>query len=201
MTLDAKSRGRLTGAELNRLRREGYIPATISIRGEETRHCSVSRDKLAAILKSHGQSAIIELQSEDGLSRALVISRDVQLDHLGDKMVHVGFQGVSASVDITAEVRVSLIGRPEEVRTGACRVEQVAPTVLVRGRPDMLPAQIDLDVSDMVMGSVLRVADLDTSHVWEVVSPPDTVVVVLHSMTRVAPQPEETADLQAGATG
>lgn len=194
MTLQTRTRGRLTGSEMSGLRREGFIPASISTRGEATRHCSVSQEKLAAILQSHGQSAIIELQSEDGASDGLVISRDLQRDHLGNKIIHVGFQGVSAKIAITAEVRVSLAGRPEEVRTGVCRVEQVAPTVLVHARPDTLPAQIELDISAMVMGSVLRVSDLVVGSGCEVVSPPETVVVVLHSMTRVAPQTEEAEE-------
>jgi large subunit ribosomal protein L25 len=194
MTLEAKSRGRLSGAEIAELRRQGFIPASISIRGEETRHCSISRDKLAAILREQGQSAIIELQSADGASNALVISRDLQRDHLGDKLIHVGFQGVSAKIAITADVRVLLVGRPEEVRTGACRLEQVAATVQVRAQPDSLPAHIELDVSAMEMGSVLRVSDIETGRGYEVVSPAEVVVAVLHSMTRVAPVTEEAAE-------
>lgn len=183
----------MTGSAMAALRREGFIPVSISERGEPTQHCSVSRQKLSDILRNHGNSAIIELQGLAGAPNCLVISRDLQRDYLGAKLTHVGFQRLSGKAPITAEARITLVGHSEEVHNGSCRLEQVAATILVRAEPSKLPEQIEMDISAMQMGSVLHVSALGVDPSYEVVSPADMVVAVMHAMMRTAPEPVQDA--------
>jgi large subunit ribosomal protein L25 len=180
----------MTGGELNQLRRDGFIPATISTRGEATQQCTVNRQQLASILRQHGASALIEVSGTAEGGNVLVISRDIQRDAISGKLLHVGFQRLSTREPITAEVRLNLTGEPEEVRTKVGTLEQVASTVLVRALPDKLPASIEVDASAMLIGTALHLSDLPVNPDYEIVTAADTVIAVVH-LLRGAPAEEE----------
>ena len=50
----------LSGGALNQLRKDGFIPVSVSARSEDTQHGSVSRKQLEVILGQYGASALIE---------------------------------------------------------------------------------------------------------------------------------------------
>jgi large subunit ribosomal protein L25 len=121
--LESTVRHRMSGGALQQMRREGFIPASVSARGAATQHCSVSRQKLAEILSRYGASALIELQGTDEGGSVLVISRDIQRDAVSGKLLHVGFQRLSARDPITADVRLTLVGQPRDVQIGIGTLE------------------------------------------------------------------------------
>src|SRR5689334_11580896 len=90
--LEYSARTQMSGGALSQLRRDGFIPASISKRGEDTQQCTVSRQKLEGILHGHGGSALIELQLPGESRSMLVIARDTQKDPISGKLIHVGFQ-------------------------------------------------------------------------------------------------------------
>ena len=182
--LQSIPRSSMTGGELTKLRKDGYIPASISTRGATTMHCSVNRDQLLEILQTHGRSAIIEIDGTEQSGSVLVISRDVQNDPIGRKMIHVGFQRVTGLEPITAEVRVLLTGQAADVKTGEGFVEQLVKTVLIRALPAQLPNVVEADTSAMEMGSALLASSIGEGRDYSLVTPGDTVIAALHSMTR-----------------
>ncbi len=192
--LESKVRERMTGGELKNMRRDGFIPATISTRGGATQSCVVNRDQLMNILHAHGDSAIIEVQGTAEGGSVLVIPRDIQKNAVSRKVIHVGFQRVSAADPITAEVRVILTGEPYDVKVGAGFLEQLLTTVLVRAVPDKLPEQVMVDTTEMEVGSVLTASALAAGREYAVVTPGDAVVAVLHSMTRGGEKTEEVVE-------
>ena len=200
-SLASTVRHRMSGGALQQLRREGFIPASISARGEATQHCSVPRQKLTEILSRYGASALIELQGTEEGGSVLVISRDIQRDAVSGKLLHVGFQRVSARDPITAEVRLTLLGQPQDVRTGTGTLEQVVSTVLVRAVPDRLPPSVEVDTSGMEIGSVLHLSALPVNAHYEIVTPPETVVAVLQTVRGAVAQEEkgETTIEQPGS--
>jgi large subunit ribosomal protein L25 len=188
----------MSGGQLNQLRRDGFIPATISTRGEATQNCTVNRQKLAYILRQYGDSALIEVEGTAAGGSVLVISRDIQRDAISGNLLHVGFQRLSTREPITAEVRLTLIGEPEEVRTKVGTLEQVASTVQVRALPDKLPANIEVDTSAMLIGGAMHLADLPVNPNYEIVTAGDTVIAVVH-LLRGAPADEEAAEAAPAA--
>lgn len=192
-TLASHKRAGMTGADLKRLRREGYIPATISTRGGTTQHCSVSLQKLTHILANHGASALIEIEGSDEAGGVLVISRDIQRNGVTGQIIHVGFQRLSSLEPITADVRLTLVGLPDDVRIGAGTLGQELTTVQVRATPDKLPDHIEVDVSEMQVGTVLHLADVPAHKDYVLVTPPETVIAILQLLRGVA-APEAAAE-------
>src|ERR1044071_8016682 len=109
-TLEIQPRNAMTKGQLKQLRRDGLVPASISMRGKETKHCAVPSQKLADILRNQGNSAIIELEGTGEKGTVLAISRDIQYDGVSRKLLHVGFQRLSAKDAITADIRLALHG-------------------------------------------------------------------------------------------
>jgi large subunit ribosomal protein L25 len=185
----------MTGGELNKLRRDGFIPASISSRGHETQQCTVSRQKLETILRAYGSSALIELQAQGASRNVLAIARARQTDPISGKLIHVGFQALSAREAVTVDVRLILQGEPEAVRHGTGTLEQTESAVKVRAMPDKLPAHVTVDTSEMQLGDVLHMSAVAISPDYEFVTTPDTVIAVLHGTKRsVAEREEELAE-------
>jgi large subunit ribosomal protein L25 len=190
----------MTGGEIKNMRLGGFIPATISTRGGETQSCVVNHDQLTEILSAHGNSAIIEIKGTAEGGSVLVIPRDIQKNAVTRKIIHVGFQRVSASDPITAEVRVVLTGEPNDVKIGVGFLEQLQSKVQIRAVPDKLPEHVEVDTTNMVVGSVLTAASLAVGKAYTVVTAPETVIAVLHSMTRGGAKEDEPAVAEAPAT-
>src|SRR5437016_330028 len=177
--LDASVRPRLSGGALNQLRKDGFIPVSVSARAEDTQHGSVSRKQLEVILGQYGASALIEIKWPETAKKVLVIARDIQRDPITHKLIHVGFQRLLARDPITAAVRVTLVGQPKDARAGVATLDQTLTSVQVRAVPDKLPSHIEVDVSGMETGSVMHLSELPTHADYELVAPPETVVAVL----------------------
>jgi large subunit ribosomal protein L25 len=189
-TLQTKARSKMSGSELKQLIKDGFIPASVSTRGEDTLHCSVSQQKLMDVLAKYGASALIELQGDGDAKGRLVIARDIQRNGVSRRITHVGFQGLSSTATITADVRLTLVGEPNDVKIGMASLEQLIFTVQVRAVPDKLPAHIEIDSSEMHIGSVLHLSDFPAHEGYEIAMPPETVVAVLHTVRGEAlPEP------------
>ena len=192
-TLDTQPRPETTKGKLRQLRRDGLIPASISMRGKETKHCVVPSQKLAEILRNQGASAIIELKGTGEKGTVLAISRDIQYDAVSRKLLHVGFQRLSATEAITADIRLTLHGTPEEVKDGSHLLEQVQNTLSIRAQPDKLPTNIDVDVTDLQSGAPLHASAIPVNPDYEIITAPDTVIAVVHLAKRPVVEAEEEA--------
>ena len=64
MVLEAEKRSRLTRGELNRLRREGKVPAVIYGRGKETQSLLVDGRMLRQVLAMGGATSLLICRSE-----------------------------------------------------------------------------------------------------------------------------------------
>jgi large subunit ribosomal protein L25 len=142
------------------------------------------------IIAKYGASALIELQGSGDAKSILVIARDIQRNGVSRRIMHVGFQGLSSKVAITADVRLTLVGIPNDVKIGMASLEQLLFTVPVRAMPDKLPAHIEIDSTEMHIGSVLHLSDFPAHDGYEIAMPPETVVAVLHTVRgEAAPEP------------
>src|SRR5438128_1402802 len=149
--------------EARRLRKRGLIPGILYGRGAEPHAISVpERDLRRALTGGSGMHTILDvvLDGQEGTHASIL--KDYQQDPLRGKLVHVDLQEVRLDVAITAAVTVILVGAEDApgVREGGA-LSQVAREVNVEALPMEVPEHLELDVSAMVMGDNLRIADLD----------------------------------------
>src|SRR5690348_12079057 len=171
-----------TKGELKRLRRDGFVPVSIQHRGEETRHFQEEAAPLENFIHHHGEAGLLSLVIAPENRQETVLVHDVQRDPLTRRLLHVTFQRVEKNEPIKVHVPLMVHGQPEPVFMGTAFVQQPLETVEIRCLPNNLPDHLTVDISHMMFGDVLRVADLPHSDKYEILTPEDTALISLASL-------------------
>jgi large subunit ribosomal protein L25 len=152
--------GRTSGsAAARRLRREGFVPGTVYGHGTDPVSVAVvARDLRTALSGEAGTNALLSLQA--GSQTYLTLARALQRHPVKGSVTHVDFLIVRRDEVISAEIPVNLIGEALEVQHGDGMVEQQLFTLPVRAFPADIPNFVELDISGLIIGAFLRVADL-----------------------------------------
>ena len=150
-----------TGKQVaKRLRRQGIVPAVLY--GRTTAE-AVTVDPRAVLRVIHGHEGTTQLLTlkfdGDGGSRMAII-RDLQFDPVSERLLHVDLQEVSADRAITVRVAVHPVGEPLGVKDQKGILNLVLHELEVSCLPSQIPARVDADVSALMIGDVLTVADL-----------------------------------------
>ena len=157
--LEATKRTSWGSAVSRRLRRDGRVPAIVY--GHETEATSVAVDarELYGVLHTEaGLNAVINLNVEG--SEVTTLAREVQRDPVRGNIIHLDFIRISLTETVAAEVSVEYEGVPIGVRDDGGIVETIRATVNIEALATDIPPNITIDINDMTIGDVLRVADL-----------------------------------------
>ena len=190
--------GRPTGsASSRRLRREGRIPAVLYGHGIDPQSVTVDAKALRTALNAEaGLNALISL--EVGGTRHLAMARQLQKNPVRGTVDHVDFVIVRRDEVVATEVPVRLVGEALEVSRGDGLVEQQLFSLLIHARPADIPNGIDVDVTNLVIGESIKVADLNLPEgVTTEVDPEDTVVA--GQASRVAADVAEAGEAEAAS--
>jgi large subunit ribosomal protein L25 len=177
ITLAAEVGRPLGSAASRRLRRAGKIPAIVYGHGTEPVPVSVTAHDLRLALSGEsGTNALLSLQAGD--QTFLTLARALQRHPVRGTISHVDFQIVRRDEVIAAEVPVVLVGEAVEVHHGDGLVDQLLFSLTVNARPADIPTALEVDVSSLVIGASLRVADLSLPAGVTTDTDPDVAVAV-----------------------
>lgn len=180
VTLHASTGRERGSASSRRLRHEGAIPAVLYGEGVTPLTISVNaKDFRHAVSGEMGLNSLITLDA-DGVNYT-VMARDLQRHPVRGTVAHVDFHVVDPNRAVVVEVPIHLEGDAVEVRHADWEVDQQLFAVAVRGRPDLLPHFLTVDVSDLVVGGAIRVGDLTLPEGVEVAGDPTLSVVATHA--------------------
>jgi large subunit ribosomal protein L25 len=150
-----EGRGR---SDVRKLRADGLLPGVIYGPGIEPVALSVPRSDLLKVLHAHGAHPLVTVKV-DGGEDYLALVKDLQIDAVKQTALHVDFHRVQADKPVQTEVEVHLIGEPAGIKLGGI-LDITTRLVSIEALPRDLPEKIELDVSDMEIGDVRRVSDL-----------------------------------------
>jgi large subunit ribosomal protein L25 len=160
VTLRAQPRAAFGTRPSKRLRRDGFVPATVYGKTTETQSITVNgRELYSALHTEAGRNALINVEIEGG-DTVLAVAREVQRHPVRGDVIHLDLIQISLDVVIQAEVAVEYIGTPRGVIDDGGFVEAIANTVSIMALPTAIPDLITMDIEDMATGDVLKVADL-----------------------------------------
>lgn len=128
----------------------GTEPVAVAVGGRELR---------LALSGEAGSNTLLSLQT--GKKSFLTVARELQRNPLSGMVTHVDFQIVRRDEVIGAEVPVVLVGDAIEVHHAEGVVDQQLFALPVRAKPADIPTSVEVDVSALVVGAVIRVGDLD----------------------------------------
>jgi large subunit ribosomal protein L25 len=186
--------GRVKGSsEARRLRATGKVPAVLYGHGIEPLTLTVnSRELRAALTSDSGLNALISL--DVGGTRHLAMARQLQRHPVRRSIDHVDFVVVRRDEIVSAEVPVHLIGEAEAVERADGMVEQQVFSLTVHAKPADIPNAIEVDISSLAIGEVIRIADLNLpSGVTTDLDPEEPIVAGQASAMTAAAQDEEAA--------
>ena len=142
-----------------RLRRTGRVPAVVYGLGENPLAVSVDRADLRGALSTDaGLNALITLDV-DG-DRQLSIVKDLQRHPVRRDVLHVDFLRIDPDEEVEVDVPLVLVGEAKKVTQASGMVDQVMHQVPLRAKPSEIPTEVTADVSDLEVGSSLRVSDI-----------------------------------------
>ena len=192
--LEAQQREPGTKNDARRVRREGKIPAVVYGAGKEAMPVSVDPRQVSRILHSEtGHNSVFDLALDGERTKAMIV--DWQYEPIKGSLLHIDLKRIAMDQKLRVNIPIELVGEPAGVKQQGGILEQIAREVEVECLPGDIPNQIELNVSELVFGTVLRISDLPKNDKIKYLSDPEQPVA--HIIT-IKEEEVATADAVAG---
>jgi large subunit ribosomal protein L25 len=180
-----------------RLRAEGRVPAVLYGGGKPPVPISVDDLAVREILKQEaGENTIFLLKLKGTKEERQAMIKELQVDPISGRFIHIDFIRVTAGHKLNVTIRIDLIGDCAGVRHGG-RIDFVSRDLAVEVLPRHMFDHIDIDMTDMEIGDVVTVADLEDKipESAKFLEDPARVVVLVEQPRLVEEEEEEEAEL------
>jgi len=179
-----------------RVRRGGNIPAVVYGAKKDSVAVTVNPKQISRILHSEsGHNTVFDLKVGSEQTKAMIV--DWQYEPIKGTLLHIDLKRIAMDKALRVSVPVELTGVPEGVKTQGGILEQIIREVEIECLPADIPDHIDLDVTPLVFGQVLRVSDLPHSDKVKFVTDETQPVAHITSVKEVV----EAAPVEAGVEG
>ncbi len=170
-----------------KLRKEGWVPAVLYGVNFDSTSLSLDAREISKFVKAHGSGAKLTLDL-DGTEEMAII-KNLQRDVIKDDILHIEFQHLSAGQSIKIALPISFEG--EESFAKNTVLQKVAHELMIEALPKDLIDNISVDVSNMQVGDVFTVADLNATG-YEGIKFLDDPETTIASLVEAQLQIEET---------
>jgi large subunit ribosomal protein L25 len=176
-----------------RLRATGRIPAILYGHKENALPLSLDPKELTAVLRSgSGHNTIFSLNIRDRGTTSVMI-KDWQHDPIKENLLHADLLRIAMDETLQIQVPIMAVGEPKGVKVQGGIFEFVLREVEVECLPADIPEHITIDVSDLEIGSNVRVSDLPVNPKIKILS--DSDLVVAHVISpKEEKEPEPTVE-------
>lgn len=186
-TLKALKREDHRSSVTKKLRKTGQVPGVLYGKDKETKSIAVNSIELVKTIRDEGRNAIISLDME-GEQPVDVMLHDYQMDSLKDELIHVDFYIVDMSEEMDVNVGILLEGEAPGAKEGGV-LQQPLFELLVRAKPNNIPDEIVVDISELDIGDIVTIADLPKSDKYEILEEEDTTIATVTAPTEEEPEP------------
>lgn len=195
-TIKAEKREGATTAANKRLRKDGYLPATVYGKGMETQSIVIKQEDLRKTLKEAGRNAVYKLEVEGGDSYDVIV-KEMTKNAMSDGYINIDFMKVSLTEEIKQEVTLRILGK-EQIEMKKLLLVQNIPSVLIKALPQDIPEHIEVDASELEVGEHILLSDVKLPEGVTLETDPDTLVVAVHEQRVLEPEvTEEVAEEDA----
>jgi large subunit ribosomal protein L25 len=178
-------------------RREGSIPCVI-YGGEKQVHFVVDEVKFDKIIFTPDVYLItIDLGGE----KYKTILQELQYHPVTDKVLHADFLELGEGKDVTIGIPVNLVGTSQGVMAGGQLIKKMH-RLRLRGQVDNMPDNVEVDISSLVIGTSVKVKDIQLDNL-ALLDSPNSVIVRVKTSRNVAEdlEDEEGEEGEEGAEG
>jgi large subunit ribosomal protein L25 len=131
---------------------------------------------LMGILRSEsGVNTLIGLKV--GAEDVKVLMREYQIDPVSHKLLHADFYRIAMDKKLTVTVQIAVKGEAKGIKQQGGLLDFVHREVEIECLPADIPEQIEIDVTELMLGQAIRLKDVATNPKWIPVSDPDIMLV------------------------
>jgi large subunit ribosomal protein L25 len=198
-TLEAQPRTPGTKNDARRVRKQGKVPGVVYGAGKQTLSVSVDPRQVSRILHSEtGYNTVFDLTVDGERTKAMIV--DWQYEPIKGALLHIDLKRIAMDQKLRVNVPIELVGEPAGVKQQGGILEQIVREVEVECLPGDIPNAVELNVSELVFGMVLRVSDLPKMDKIKYVSDPEQPVAHIISIKEEEVATPEVVAGEAAAT-
>jgi large subunit ribosomal protein L25 len=193
--------GKFNKNAARRVRVRGRIPAVVYGAAQPPQAIELDPKQITRILHSEaGHNTIFDLEiaGAEAKNKAMIV--DWQYEPIKGNLIHIDLKRIAMDKPIRVEVPIALVGTPAGVKVQGGILDQVLREVEVECLPGDIPSHIDVDVSALVFGTVLRVEDLPHGGKLKFITDASNTVAHLVSVKEEAAVSAEDALALAGVS-
>jgi len=197
--LEAQPRESGNKNQARRVRVGGKIPAVVYGAGKNSLPVSVDPRQVLRILHSDtGHNTIFDLSLNGENAKAMIV--DWQYEPIKGKLLHIDLKRIAMDKVLRVEVPIVLQGVPIGVKTEGGILEQMLREVEIECLPGDIPSHIDVDVTELAFGKVIRVSDLPHNEKLKFLTDENQPVAHVTSVKEEVAATPEAAAADATAT-
>jgi large subunit ribosomal protein L25 len=155
INLSGSLRGNVGKSDAGQLRAEGKIPCVLYGHESQTHFWAFAYDLKTVLYTPETYKVHLDI---DGTKYEAIV-QEAQFHPLNEGILHVDFLALQADKEVKLELPLEFVGTSPGVRAGgkfAARIRKIK----VKGLPKDLPASIQVDISELELGKVVRVKDI-----------------------------------------
>lgn len=156
-----KREGRGKGAS-GRLRSQDLVPGVFYTTSGDNILVQAQSLPLEKMYENVGHTTVfnLEIESAGGKEIHPVLIWQVQRHPYKKQFLHIDYYGVDLNKDVKVEVPVEITGTAKGVKLGGV-LETYRENVRLASKPLDMPKKITVDVTDMNIGDVINIGDLE----------------------------------------
>lgn len=198
VTMKFVTRKEITKGINNQLRKMGYLTGNISGKGIPSIAIAVKKDELKKYVNKLGRNTLFKLESEENTTYNVMV-KEIQISPVNHDFTNVDFQQITLSDEIKTEVLIKITGI-ELLESKHLYLNRQMDTVLVTGLPQNIPESVEIDVSDLTAGEIVRIGDLKLPEGIRTELHPEQIVLSASvSKNEEVPEVDNTEEVAAQA--
>lgn len=191
-TLNMERRTKVNSRASKQLRKNGYLPGSLSCRGKDSISVAVKAEDLRKSLSSCGRNALFKfsLDNDDSITGMV---KEIQTAPVKGNMLHVDLQQVSLNEEIRAELSIKIKGI-EALESKKFMALRQLDEIPVKGLPQDIPDEIIIDVTNINGVENINISDIDFPKGIVPESDPGQTVISVVEVKRNEENLEETTE-------
>lgn len=194
-TLNCKRRELSTGSYLNQMKRNGWVPAVIYGKQQDSQTILLEAKEVKKVFAHTGTRGVIMLQIEGEKTPIMALIRELQKNPISDEYIHIDFLPLNSNEKVHNTVSIHLLGEEELIALGKV-LQVMTKEIEVSCLPGDIPESISIDVSTLENGAKVVMGDISLPASVELLQDPSTVICIVMGQTRTD---EETEPAQEEA--
>lgn len=179
ISISVKKRTELGKKSTKDLRKNENVPC-VMYGGAEVLHFYAHQNEFLGLLYTPNVY-IVEIDIEGDKRKAIM--QDLQFHPVTDKIQHIDFMEIFDDRPVTISIPIELTGAAIGIKEGG-KPRQKRRSLRVKGLPAHLPDRLEVDITDVNIGDVIKIGDLQYDNL-EILDPERSMVYAIVS-SRVA---------------